>query len=98
MNGRFRDALPEIDKRLRRAGVRVPRHAAMAGSVAQLFGVDTGRAQGEKPKAGERETTDLDSPAPLSSVLYQGQIPGEFLVLEVHAPVAESLIARPEAP
>jgi preprotein translocase subunit SecD len=96
MHQRFRDALPEIDKTLRRAGVRVPRHAAIAGSVAQLFGVDTSKPQGGKGKAGERETIDLSAPGPLSSLLYQGPIPGEYLVLEVQVPVAESLLARPE--
>ena len=31
-----------------------------------------------------------------SSLLYQGQLPGEFLVPEEQVPVAESLLARPE--
>src|SRR2546429_361752 len=35
-------------------------------------------------------------PGPLASLLYQGQLPGEFLVPEEQVPVAESLLARPE--
>src|SRR5919197_1953011 len=40
MKNQFRDAVPEIDKALRRAGVKTPGQAA-AGNVAQLFGSDT---------------------------------------------------------
>src|SRR6266702_2719512 len=58
MKNLFRDALPEVDKTLRRAGVKTP--------------------------------------GPLASLLYQGQLPGEFLVPEEQVPVAESLLARPE--
>src|SRR5437763_1817849 len=42
MKGLFRDAVPEIDKALRRAGVRASGQGAPAASVTQLFGTDTG--------------------------------------------------------
>src|SRR5690242_9005173 len=41
MKNLFRDALPEIDKALRQAGVKATGGAAAATSVTQLFGADT---------------------------------------------------------
>src|SRR5213593_1784304 len=100
MKNLFRDALPEIDKTLRRAGVKTPGQAGAAANVTQLFGADTGkgkaRNKSEKSKAAAKDTTELNAPGPLASLLYQGQLPGEFLVPEEQVPVAESLLARPE--
>src|SRR5438445_494230 len=98
MKNLFRDALPEIDKALRRAGVRAPGQGAAAASVTQLFGTDTAKAKGkaQKGKAAAKDTTDLNAPGPLSSLLFQGQLPGEYLVPEEQVPVAESLLARPD--
>ena len=99
MKSLFRDALPEIDKALRRAGVTAPGQGAAAASVTQLFGSDTGKAKGkakaQKGKAA-KDTTDQNAPGALSSLLFQGQIPGEYLVPEEQVPVAESLLARPD--
>src|SRR5437667_12893475 len=47
MQNKLRHALPEIDKALRRAGVRAPGQGAAAASVTQLFGADTGKAKGK---------------------------------------------------
>src|SRR5436853_971924 len=82
MKNLFRDALPEIDKALQRAGVRASGEAAPAASVTQLFGTDTGKAKGKAPKTpkGKADATDLNAPGPLSSLLFQGQLPGEYLV------------------
>src|SRR3989449_407482 len=100
MKNLFRDALPEIDKTLRRAGVKTPGQAGAAANVTQLFGTDTGKGKAknknEKSKAAAKDTTELNAPGPLASLLYQGQLPGEFLVPEEQVPVAESLLARPE--
>src|SRR5256714_768861 len=104
MKNLFRDALPEIDKALQRAGVRASGEAAPAASVTQLFGTDTGKAKGKAPKGkavakgkpAAKDTTDLNAPGPLSSLLFQGQLPGEYLVPEEQVPVAESLLARPD--
>src|SRR5207249_74151 len=62
------------------------------------FGADTGKAKGKtaKGKAAAKDTTDLNAPDPLSSLLFQGQLPGEYLVPEEQVPVAESLLARPD--
>src|SRR6266540_3212834 len=91
MKSLFKDALPEIDKALRQAGVKAPGQEGAAANVTQLFGggADTGKGKAKK------DTTDLNAPGALSSLLYQGQMPGEFLVPEEQVPVAESLLARP---
>src|SRR5256886_13659631 len=88
MKNLFRDALPEIDKALQRAGVRASGEAAPAASVTQLFGPDTGKAKGKAPKGkavakgkpAAKDTTDLNAPGPLSPLLFQGQVPREYLV------------------
>src|SRR5438477_587938 len=100
MKNLFRDALPEIDKALRRAGVRAPGQGAAAASVTQLFGTDTAKAKGkaQKGKAAAKDTTDLNAPGPLSSLLFQGQLPGEYLVPEEQVPgqprIIKSLIGQ----
>ena len=100
MQNLFRDAIAEIDRALREAGVRAPGQAgAGAANVAQLFGADTTKAkQGKAPAKGKaaKDTTDLNAPGALSSLLFQGSMPGEYLVPEEQVPVAESLLARPE--
>jgi preprotein translocase subunit SecD len=97
MKNLFRDALPEIDKALRQAGVKATGAAAAATSVTQLFGADTGKVKGKaKGKPPAKDSTDLTAAGPLSSLLFQGQLPGEYLVPEEQVPVAESLFARPE--
>src|SRR5213594_2769874 len=100
MKNVFRDALPEIDKALRRAGVKAPGQAAPAATVTQLFGTDTAKAKGKaaKAKAAAKDTSDANAPGPLASVLFQSpsNIPGEFLLAEEQVPVAESLLVRPD--
>src|SRR5437764_5604439 len=82
MKNLFRDAVPEIDKALRRAGVKTPGQAAT--NVAQLFGSDTTKREKkkekEKAKQAQPDTSELNQPGALSSLLYQGGLPGEFLV------------------
>jgi preprotein translocase subunit SecD len=100
MKNLFRDALPAIDKALREAGVRAAGQTGAAANVTQLFGLDTGKAKAKKPKAkaakpATKDTTDQNAPGPLSSLLFQGQIPGEYLVPEEQVPVVDSLLARP---
>jgi preprotein translocase subunit SecD len=99
MKNVFRDALPGIDKALRAAGVKAPGQAA--ASVTQLFGGGPDTTKGKKGKgktAAAKDTTELNAPGPLSSLLFQSPLnmPGEFLVPEEQVPVAESLLARPE--
>src|SRR5947208_17065537 len=98
----FRDALPEIDRALREAGVQAPgQTGAGAANVAQPFGPDTTKAKKGKAAAkgkAAKDTTDLNAPGAPSSLLFQSpnHRPGEVLVPEEQAPVAESLLARPE--
>jgi preprotein translocase subunit SecD len=95
LKGVFRDALPEIDRALRLAGVKAP-GGAPASAVSQLFGADTAKQKKGAKQQQRPDTADLSAPGPLSSILYQGSIPGEYLVPEEQVPVAESLLARPE--
>ena len=86
MKNTFRDALPQIDAALRRAGVKSRTNAPSA--VAQLFGDTT--------KAARDSAADANAPGVLSSLLFQGQMPGEFLVPEEQWQVVDSLIQRPD--
>lgn len=98
MKNQFREELPEIDRALRAAGVKTAGQPAAAANVAQLFGRDTTKAKGKgkRAPAAAPDTSSLTTPGPLSALLFQGQLPGEFLVPEEQVPVAESLLARPE--
>jgi len=90
MKNQFRDALPAIDAALRQAGVKAPAGAPVS-AVSQLFGQDT-----TKKGAAKDTTPDANAPGALSALLFQGQLPGEFLVPEEQVARAESLLARPE--
>ncbi len=89
MKSQFKDALPQIDAALRKAGIK-SRNAAPS-AVAQLFGGDT-----SKSKSKRDTTSDANAPGVLSSLLFQGQMPGEFLVPEEQWPLVDSLIQRPD--
>src|SRR6266705_1178738 len=88
MKNLFKDALPQMDAALRRAGVKA-RGAAAPSAVAQLFGGDT-------TKAARDSAADANAPGVLSSLLFQGQLPGEYLVPEEQWPLVDSLIQRPD--
>jgi preprotein translocase subunit SecD len=87
MKNQFQNALPQIDAALRRAGVKA--RGATPSAVSQLFGSDTS-------KAARDSTADANTPGALSSLLFQGQLPGEFLVPEEQWVVVDSLIQRPD--
>src|SRR2546422_3223598 len=88
MKSLFKDALPQIDAALRRAGIK-SRGAAAPSAVAQLFGGDTAKAERDS-------AADANAPGVLSSLLFQGQLPGEYLVPEEQWPLVDSLINRPD--
>jgi len=88
MKSLFKDALPQIDAALRKAGVK-SRGAAAPSAVAQLFGGDTS-------KAARDSAADANTPGVLSSLLFQGQLPGEFLVPEEQWTLVDSLVNRPD--
>jgi len=87
MQNQFQAALSQIDGVLRRAGVKS--RGAAPSAVSQLFGKDTS-------KASRDSATDANTPGALSSLLFQGQLPGEFLVPEEQWEVADSFIQRPD--
>src|SRR5256714_1949367 len=86
MKSLFKDALPQIDAVLRKAGVK-SRGAAAPSAVTQLFGGDT-------TKAARDSAAEANTPGVLSSLLFQGQLPGEFLVPEEQWPLVDSLVNR----
>jgi preprotein translocase subunit SecD len=86
MRHTFRDALPAIDRALREAGVRGAGQAPAGGAVARLFGGDT---------ATVGDTAGATTP--LSSLLFQGSLPGEFLVPEEQMSQVDSLLRLPAA-
>ena len=88
MKGLFKDALPQMDAALRKAGVK-SRTGAAPSAVAQLFGGDT-------TKAAKDTAADANAPGVLSSLLFQGTLPGEYLVPEEQWPLVDSLIQRPD--
>ena len=88
MRSTFREALPALDQALKDAGVRADAGGG-PNAVAQLFGGDT-------TKGKDKDTTAANTAGALSSLLFQGQQPGEFLVPEEQVARAESLLARPE--
>ncbi len=87
MQNQFQAALPQIDGVLRKAGVKS--RGAAPSAVSQLFGKDTS-------KAARDSAADANTPGALSSLLFQGQLPGEFLVPEEQWEVADSLMQRPD--
>jgi preprotein translocase subunit SecD len=92
MKNRFKDALPAIDRALRQAGVKAP-ESAQVTAVSQLFGRDSTKQAGQ---AATDTSSDANAAGALSALLFQGQMPGEFLVQEEQVPRAESLLTRPE--
>jgi preprotein translocase subunit SecD len=90
MKNVFANALPAIDKALKDAGVRSTGKAP-ASAVAQLFGSDTGK----KKKTPADTAADANTAGVLSSLLFQGQLPGEFLVPVEQAALVDSIERMP---
>jgi protein-export membrane protein SecD len=88
MDNRFRDQLSAIDRSLVDAGVTAGESAAQPSTLEQLLGADTAGAA----DSAAADTTALDGPGPLTALLFNGSIPGEFLVPEEDYPRADSLI------
>jgi len=91
MQNAFAGVIPQMDAALRRAGVRATSvSTGGVSAVEQLLGGDTTRGA---------DTTAADSliaGGALSSLLYQGSLPGEFLVPEEDFLRADSLVHLPE--
>ncbi len=97
MEQQFRDALPQIDRALVEAGVRDP--VAGAGGprtqLEELLGTDTAAAADQDSAAADTAAFTLDQPGPLSTNLFNGNMPGEFLVPEEDFPRVDSLLRLP---
>ncbi len=91
MDNLFRDALPAIDRALIEAGVTTTESAEQPSTLEQLLGADTAAAA-DTTAAGADTLPSLDRPGPLSTLLFNGSIPGEFLVPEEDFPRVDSLI------
>ena len=90
MDEQFRAALPSIDRALIDAGVTMTDSGAAPTALDRLLRADTGQ-QGSDSSAADT-TSVLDRPGPLSQVLFNGQLPGEFLVPEEDFPRTDSLL------
>jgi preprotein translocase subunit SecD len=105
MQNQFREALPRIDRALRLAGVTGGAAAPRAPTaIEQLLkpdstGDSTKAAARDSTRADTADTTAVDTAAtggPLSSLMFQGQLPGEFFVPKESYPRVDSLIHLPE--
>ncbi|HZH39612.1 MAG TPA: protein translocase subunit SecD [Gemmatimonadales bacterium] len=85
MKNLFRDALPGIDKALHDAGVRGAGTAGPSNTVSQLFGADSAK------KKGKAAPDTASTAAVFSSILFQGQMPGEYLVPVEQTHLVDSL-------
>jgi preprotein translocase subunit SecD len=96
MENLFRDALPAIDRALTEAGVQAAPDTpipAQPSTLDQILGVDSAA---QAPDTAVTDTIGfLDQAGPLSSYLFNGQIPGEFFVPEEDFARVDSLIRLP---
>jgi len=91
MKNLLRDALPAIDKALRDAGVRGVGAAAPSNAVTQLFGADSAKKKGKAKAAPDTS----NAAGAFSSLLYQGNLPGEYRVPVEQAGLVDSLRKLP---
>ncbi len=96
MDNLFRDALPAVDRALVQAGVTSAAEVGQPSALEQLLGADTSDTEGTADSAASDTTSMLDQPGPLSTLLFNGAIPGEFLVAEEDFPRVDSLIRLEE--
>ncbi|MDH3456400.1 MAG: protein translocase subunit SecD [Gemmatimonadota bacterium] len=94
MDNQFSDAIGAIDRALTDAGVEVGTGQVQQTALDRLLGSDT-TSLGQDTAASDT-TALLNRPGPLSALLFNGQIPGEFLVAEEDFPKVDSLIRSPE--
>jgi protein-export membrane protein SecD len=96
MDNLFRDALPAVDRALIQAGVTSTSGTGQPSALEQLLGADTAEAAAAADSVASDTTSMLDQPGPLSTLLFNGAIPGEFLVAEEDFPRVDSLIRLDE--
>jgi preprotein translocase subunit SecD len=91
MDGQFRDAIPRIDRALARAGVTI------GGPEQPVVSPIEGLLQTDSAAADSAAADSADTgPGAFSTLLFEGSVPGEYLVPEEFFPRVDSLIAAPE--
>ena len=100
MQNQFRNALPQVDAELKKAGFRAGKGAATgAGAVERLLGADSTKpgdtTKGKSAAKAPADSADASAPGPLTTLLFNGQQAGEFLVPEEDFPRVDSLIHTP---
>jgi len=90
MQGQFRDAIPRIDRALARAGISGGEGAAATSPIAGLLQTDSAAAD------SAAADSILAGRGALSTLLFEGAVPGEYLVPEESYPRVDSLIHLPE--
>jgi preprotein translocase subunit SecD len=97
MQNQFAQALPRIDRALQRAGVSAgPAAPAAPSPIEQLLQTDSAGADSARADTTSADTAGMGAAGPLSSLLFQGGVPGEFLVPEEAFPRVDSLIRLPD--
>jgi protein-export membrane protein SecD len=97
MQNQFAEALPRIDRALKRAGVSAgPGAPTTPSPLEQLLRTDSAGADTTRADSAAADTTELGATGPLSSLLFQGGLPGEFLVPEEAFARVDSLLHLPE--
>jgi preprotein translocase subunit SecD len=99
MQNEFMNVIPQIDDALRREGITGSGAGDVtASAIEQLLAStdSTDQTQADSAVADTTTIGDLSTaPGAFSSLLFNGQLPGEFLVPEEEFPRADSLINLP---
>lgn len=89
MENRFRDVIPQIDAALRRSGIAARAQGTQTSTIEQLLGTDT---VAESNSAVQGSFEDLTAVGAFSSLLFSGELPGEYLIPEEDFPRVDSMI------
>ena len=89
MQNRFRDVIPQIDAALRRSGIAARAQGTQTSTIEQLLGTDT---VAESNSAVQGSFEDLTAVGAFSSLLFSGELPGEYLIPEEDFPRVDSMI------
>lgn len=92
MQNRFRAVIPQIDEALRRSGIAARAQGTQTSTIEQLLGTDTA-AQSNSAVQGSFE--DLTAVGAFSTLLFSGELPGEYLIPEEDFPRVDSMINLP---
>jgi preprotein translocase subunit SecD len=98
MQNRFQSSMPTIDQALVRAGFQGglsgETDTQTVSTIESLLTSDTTETDSTETQGADSTTFAVDQPGPLSSLLFSGQIPGEFLVPEEDVLRVDTLISH----